>query len=49
MPLWLELLVSLLIVYGGVLAMLAPWLRRRVRLAALRLKREEAARRKQEQ
>lgn len=36
MPLWIELLVWLLIVYGAVLALALAWLSRRVRLRRLR-------------
>jgi hypothetical protein len=35
MPLWIELMVSLLIVYGGVVALCLPYLRRRARLRML--------------
>ncbi|WP_170234969.1 hypothetical protein [Croceicoccus sediminis] len=35
MPLWIELLVALLIVYGAVLSLAMLWLSRRVRLANL--------------
>lgn len=42
MPLWVELLVFMLIVYGAVLAVMMSWLQRRARLA--RLTRERAKR-----
>ena len=42
MPLWVELLVFLLIIYGAVLAVMMSWLQRRARLA--RLTRERAKR-----
>tara|TARA_B100000378_G_scaffold42919_1_gene32132 strand:- start:67464 stop:67622 length:159 start_codon:yes stop_codon:yes gene_type:complete len=42
MPLWVELMVLLLIIYGAVLAVMMSWLQRRARLA--RLTRERAKR-----
>lgn len=36
MPIWIELMVWLLIVYGTVLALALAWLSRRVRLKRLR-------------
>ncbi len=42
MPLWVELMVFLLIIYGAVLAVMMSWLQRRARLA--RLTRERAKR-----
>lgn len=44
MPLWIELMVWLLIVYGSVLALAMAWLSRRVRLARLRDRRAGAQR-----
>ncbi|WP_205693901.1 hypothetical protein [Croceicoccus ponticola] len=35
MPLWIELLVALLIVYGGILTLALMWLSRRMRLSQL--------------
>ncbi|WP_230281197.1 MULTISPECIES: hypothetical protein [unclassified Croceicoccus] len=35
MPLWVELMVFMLIVYGAVLALMMSWLQRRARLARL--------------
>ena len=43
MPLWIELLVSLLIVYGGVVALAMTWFSRRVRLTRLLRLREARA------
>ena len=45
MPLWVELMVLLLIIYGAVLAVMMSWLQRRARLASLtreRAKRQAA-------
>ena len=42
MPIWVELMVFLLIIYGAVLAVMMSWLQRRARLA--RLTRERARR-----
>lgn len=42
MPLWVELMVFMLIIYGAVLAMMMSWLQRRARL--VRLTRERAKR-----
>lgn len=47
MPLWVELMVFMLIVYGIVLALMMTWLQRSARLARLkraRLTRERAKR-----
>ncbi|QQN74433.1 hypothetical protein [Croceicoccus sp. YJ47] len=49
MPIWIELLVSLLIVYAGIVALTVPWLRRRRRLRALQLRREASPARKREE
>ncbi len=42
MPLWVELMVFMLIIYGAVLALMLSWLQRRARLA--RLTRQRARR-----
>ncbi|QNE04019.1 hypothetical protein [Croceicoccus marinus] len=42
MPLWVELMVFMLIIYGAVLALMMSWLQRRARLA--RLTRQRARR-----